>query len=138
MTAHDLDAVLALWSQTNGVGLNESDTPDQLQAYLDRNPGLSLIARDGTRLVAAVLCGHDGRRGYLNHLAVLPEYRGRGLGRQMVEKCLGALVAVGILKCNIFLYADNESGEQFWSRCGWTARSDLKVLQRKTLARGLV
>ena len=84
MTARDLDAVLALWGQTSGVGLNESDTPDQLRAYLDRNPGLSLIARDGTRLVAAVLCGHDGRRGYLNHLAVLPEYRGRGLGRQMV------------------------------------------------------
>jgi putative acetyltransferase len=137
MTAHDLDAVLALWGQTSGVGLNESDTPDQLRAYLDRNPGLSLIARDGTWLIAAVLCGHDGRRGYLNHLAVLPEYRSRGLGRQMVEMCLGALAALGILKCNIFLYADNEPGEQFWNRCGWAARCDLKVLQRKTLARGL-
>ena len=137
MTAHDLDAVLALWGQTSGVGLNESDTPDQLRAYLDRNRGLSVIARDGTRLVGAVLCGHDGRRGYLNHLAVLAEFRGRGLGRQMVETCLGALAALGILKCNVFLYADNEPGEQFWSRCGWMARSDLKVLQRKTLARGL-
>jgi len=136
MTAHDLDDVLALWSQTNGVGLNESDTPDQLRAYLDRNPGLSRVARDGTRLVAAVLCGHDGRRGYLNHLAVLPEYRGRGMGRQIVETCLGALTGLGILKCNIFLYADNEPGEQFWSRCGWTARSDLKVLQRKTTVQG--
>ena len=136
MTARDLEAVLALWGQTEGVGLNESDTPDQLRAYLDRNPGLSLIARDGTRLVGAVLCGHDGRRGYLNHLAVLPEYRGRGLGRQMVETCLAALAAMGILKCNIFLYADNEPGEQFWNRCGWTARSDLKVLQRKTSPQG--
>ena len=136
MTARDLDAVLALWGQTSGVGLNESDTPDQLRAYLDRNPGLSLIARDGTRLVGAVLCGHDGRRGYLNHLAVLPEYRGRGLGQQMVESCLGALAALGILKCNIFLYADNEPGQQFWSRCGWAARSDLKVLQRMTSSQG--
>jgi len=137
MTAHDLDAVLSLWGQTSGVGLNESDTPDQLRAYLDRNPGLSLIARDGTQLIAAVLCGHDGRRGYLNHLAVLPEYRGYGLGRQIVETCLGALAALGILKCNIFLCADNESGQRFWNRCGWTARSDLKVLQRKTTLQGL-
>ncbi len=136
MTAHDLDAVLALWGQTSGVGLNESDTPDQLRAYLDRNPGLSLIARDGTWLIAAVLCGHDGRRGYLNHLAVLPEYRGCGMGRQMVEKCLEALAALGILKCNIFLYADNEPGEQFWGRCGWMARNDLKVLQRMTSSQG--
>ncbi len=96
MTVHDLDAVLALWGQTSGVGLNESDTPDQLRAYLDRNPGLSLIARDGTRLVAAVLCGHDGRRGYLNHLAVVPEYRGRGLGRQMVGGILCNPVLAGI------------------------------------------
>ncbi len=136
MTVCDLEAVLALWGRTEGVGLNESDTPDQLRAYLDRNPGLSLIARDGTRLAGAVLCGHDGRRGYLNHLAVAPEYRGRGLGRQMVETCLGALGAMGILKCNIFLYAGNGPGERFWNRCGWTARSDLKVLQRKTSPHG--
>jgi putative acetyltransferase len=136
MTACDLEAVLDLWGQMQGVGLNESDTPAQLRAYLDRNPGLSLIARDGTRLVGAVLCGHDGRRGYLNHLAVLPEYRGRGLGRQMVERCLGALGAMGILKCNIFLYADNQPGERFWNRCGWMARNDLKVLQQKTFPRG--
>jgi putative acetyltransferase len=132
MTACDLDAVLGLWGQVEGVGLNESDTPDQLRAYLDRNPGLSLIARDGPRLVGAVLCGHDGRRGYLHHLAVLPEYRGRGLGRQMVETCLMELGTMGIFKCNIFLYADNEPGQRFWNRCGWIARNDLKVLQRKT------
>jgi len=132
MTAGDLLAALRLWGQTEGVGLNESDTPDQLRAYLNRNPGLSLIARVGSRLVGAVLCGHDGRRGYLNHLAVLPEYRGCGLGRQMVETGLDSLAAQGILKCNVFLYADNEQGERFWNRCGWSARNDLIVLQRKT------
>jgi ribosomal protein S18 acetylase RimI-like enzyme len=131
MTNCDLDAVLGLWTQTDGVGLNESDTPEQLRAFLDRNPGLSLVARDGLRLVGAVLCGHDGRRGYLHHLAVLSEYRGRGLGRRMVERCLAALAALQILKCNIFLYTDNGPGQQFWDRCGWAERSDLKVLQRK-------
>jgi putative acetyltransferase len=136
MTTADLNDVLVLWSTAEGVGLNESDTPDQLRAYLDRNPNLSLMARDGPRLVGAVLCGHDGRRGYLHHLAVLPEYRGRGLGRQMVEGCLAALGARGVLKCNIFLYADNEPGERFWNRCGWSARSDLKVLQRQTSSQG--
>jgi putative acetyltransferase len=136
MTACDLEAVLDLWGQTEGVGLNESDTPKQLRAFLDRNSGLSVIARDGPRLIGAVLCGHDGRRGYLHHLAVLPNYRGRGLGRQMAETCLAALGALGILKCNIFLYADNEPGERFWRQCGWSARSDLKVLQRKTSPQG--
>lgn len=132
LTTSDLHDVLALWSTTDGVGLNESDTPDRLRAFLDRNPGLSLIVRDGSRLVGAVLCGHDGRRGYLHHLAVVPEFRRGGLGRQMAEMCLASLAALGILKCNIFLYAENETGERFWNQCGWKARSDLVVLQRTT------
>jgi putative acetyltransferase len=130
MVQHDLESVLDLWSKTEGVGLNESDSPDDLRAYLVRNPGLSLIVRDGDRVVGALLCGHDGRRGYLHHLAVRPEYRKRGLGRQMVEACLAALTGIGIRKCNIFLYAHNEPGAQFWKRCGWSQRGDLQVLQR--------
>jgi GNAT superfamily N-acetyltransferase len=65
-------------------------------------------------------------------LAVLPEFRGHGFGRQMVQACLAALATLGILKCNVFLYADNEPGQKFWNRCGWAARNDLKVLQRHT------
>jgi N-acetylglutamate synthase len=130
MAERDFGNVLALWSDTDGVGLNESDTPDQLTLYLKRNPGLSLVARDNQRIVGAVLCGHDGRRGYLHHLVVAPDYRKRGLGRQMVAKCLASLHAIGIPKCNIFLYANNEQGERFWTCCGWSKRSDLQVLQR--------
>ena len=75
MTVDDLTAVTALWNSTEGVGINESDEPGQLRAFLERNPELSLVARDVSRLVGAVLCGHDGRRGFLYHLAVLPERR---------------------------------------------------------------
>ncbi len=132
MTEGDLESVLALWSATEGVGLNESDSPDGLRAFLQRNPSLSLVVTDGQQLIGAVLCGHDGRRGYLHHLAVRPEFRNHGLGRQMVETCLASLSGIGILKCNIFLYADNELGEQFWKRCGWSQRSDLQVRQRDT------
>ena len=131
MTENDLEAVLALWSETEGVGLNESDTLEHLRAYLDRNPGLSLVVRDGEQIIGAVLCGHDGRRGYLNHLAVRSEYRKRGLGSQMVETCLASLKNIGILRCNIFLFAGNELGDQFWKRHGWSQRSDLQVMQRK-------
>ena len=81
MDEADVPAVLELWRQTPGVGLNEGDDPAGLAAFSSRNPGLSLVARDAGRVVAAVLCGHDGRRGYLNHLAVRPEFRRHGLGR---------------------------------------------------------
>jgi N-acetylglutamate synthase len=139
MTDCDLEPLLQFWSRTEGVWLNESDTPEHLREFLGRNPGLSLVARDGHQITGAVLCGHDGRRGYLHHLAVAPGHRKQGLGRRLVEQCLAALSERGILKCNIFLYADNEPGALFWARCGWARRSDLVMMQhvcRKTHAEG--
>lgn len=97
MTPADFPEVLALWAATEGVGLNESDTPEQLAAYLQRNPGFSLVARDtGRRVVGAVLCGHEGRRGYLHHLAVAADQRGLGLGRRLTDTCLAELKRAGI------------------------------------------
>lgn len=133
MTAADCGAVLALWGRTDGVGLNEGDTREGITAYLARNPRLSLIARCEGELVAAVLCGHDGRRGYLHHLAVAPAFRRRGLGSALVQECLARLAAAGIEKCNLFVYADNDEGARFWTSHGWTERAELKVLSKRTL-----
>ena len=130
MTAADFDEVLRLWQNTEGVGLNESDTPEHLAAYLKRNPDLSFVARVQSEIVGAVLCGHDGRRGYLHHLAVAQTYRRQGAGRRLVETCLRELEKLGILKCNIFLFADNADGELFWRHNGWIDRADLRVMQK--------
>jgi ribosomal protein S18 acetylase RimI-like enzyme len=136
MSEDDIESVIALWNATSGVGLNESDSPAQLRLFLARNPGLSLIVRDGLRLVAAVLCGHDGRRGFLYHMAVLPEYRRRGLGGQLVDRCLAALAAEGILRCNALVLVDNDGGQEFWRRGGWFHRTDLILFQRPTTDEG--
>jgi ribosomal protein S18 acetylase RimI-like enzyme len=130
MTSHDMPDVLAFWLTIDGIGLNESDTTDCLDSYLWRNAGLSLVAREDGRLIGAILCGHDGRRGYLHHLAVAPSFRRRGLGTSLVEQCLARLAAIGIQKCNIFVYADNDDGSEFWRKIGWHDRTDLKLMQR--------
>jgi hypothetical protein len=73
----DYDTVLALWRSCEGIGLSDSDTREAIATYLARNPGLSLVATDADGvIVGAVLGGHDGRRGYLHHLAVAPAHRG--------------------------------------------------------------
>ena len=131
-TIDDFDAATSLWLVTEGVGLNESDTREGIASYLDRNPGLSLVAEIDSQIVGAVLCGHDGRRGFLNHLAVARSHRGCGLGRQLVEACLARLEPLGIPKCNIYLYADNDAGAAFWRHLGWRDRAELKVMQRET------
>ena len=130
MTIADFDAVLRLWQETEGVGLNESDTRENIAAFLARNPGLSRVAADGGKIVGAVLCGHDGRRGYLHHLAVAKARRKLGIGKLLVETCLADLARQGIPKCNIFLFADNAAGEAFWKHNGWNKRADLQVMQK--------
>ena len=130
MSIADYAAVLRLWQDTEGVGLNESDRHENIVLFLARNPGLSRVATDEAQIVGAVLCGHDGRRGYLHHLAVAQTHRKLGLGRQLVEACLADLAQQGISKCNIFLFADNAAGELFWRHNGWTKRPDLCVMQK--------
>jgi putative acetyltransferase len=87
MTIAEYDEVLALWQATEIMGLSEADSREGVAAYLQRNDGLSLLARHSGRLVGAVLCDHDGRRAYLHHLAVARDFRHRGIGRALVAIC---------------------------------------------------
>lgn len=134
MNGRDCKAVFALWRATEGIGLDDDcDTPRGLARYLKRNPGLSFVACDEDRLVGAVLSGHDGRRGYLHHLAVAGTHRRRGIGRALVARCLRSLAKQRIPKCNIFLFVSNAGGRAFWRHNGWKLRTDF-VLQKKTNA----
>lgn len=123
MQAADYDQVHALWLRTEG--LSRLETRDELNRYLERNPGLSQVASCDGRIVGAVLCGHDGRRGYLYHLAVERAHRGQGLARRLVARCLERLAEAGIGRCSLQVYSANESGREFWKRLGWTARTDV-------------
>lgn len=128
MTAGDYAAVIDLWNACEGVRANE--TPEELARILARNPGLCLVARSGKlssqqRLAAAILCCHDGRRGYLYHLGVHPDFRRQGLATELVDRCLAELARLGIRRCTIFLIRGNADGEAFWRKSGWRERVDL-------------
>lgn len=130
MKLSDFPAVSRLWRRTEGIGLNESDTRANIALYLERNPKMSFVARDRKSIIGAVLCGHDGRRGYLHHLAVAKSHRGKGLGKRLIDASFLALGRAGITRCNIYLFSDNTEGEGFWNHNGWNKRDDLKVLKK--------
>jgi putative acetyltransferase len=129
-TPQDTREALALWKVTPGIGISDADEPEKIAAYLERNPGLSFVARVEGRLVGAVLCGSDGRRGYLHHLAVTPEFRHQDIGTQLVDYCLEGLQTLGISKCHLFVFAGNAEGRAFWERVGWRLRTDLVILSK--------
>jgi ribosomal protein S18 acetylase RimI-like enzyme len=131
MTMEHYERVLTLWKATEGMGLSKADTPERIAQYLERNSGFSLVAFDEDGVLAgAALCGHDGRRGYLHHVAVRADRRGKGLGRLLVERCLDTLRAAGIDKCHLFVYGSNQTGRAFWSKTGWYERPELVLMSK--------
>ena len=90
MQVEDYESLMALWKRSDGVGLSGADSRESLEKFLQRNPGLSFVLKDRDRIAGSIMAGHDGRRGHLYHLSVLEEYRRRGWGRDLVERCIEA------------------------------------------------
>jgi ribosomal protein S18 acetylase RimI-like enzyme len=133
-TIADYEAAYALWQSMEGIGLSEADEKKNIAQYLARNPGLSFVAEDNGILVGALLGGSDGRRGFLNHLAVAQSHRRAGIGHALVEKSLVALAALGMRKCHIFVLARNRPGRRFWRKIGWQERTTLLVMSQDVIA----
>ncbi|MCD4829968.1 MAG: GNAT family N-acetyltransferase [Candidatus Cloacimonetes bacterium] len=131
MIIADYDEIYQLWSDTEGVPLNVSDSIASIEKYLRRNQHTSFVAKDmRNRVIGAILCGHDGARGYIRHLAVSAPHRNNGIGGKLVEKSLATLKAESIHKCTVFILVDNEGGEIFWEKGGWHLRSELKAMSK--------
>ncbi len=115
----DYNAALELWQRVEGLEIAEGDDRESIAYFLARNPGLSRVATDGTAIVGVALCGHDGRRGYIYHLAVDPAYQSRGLGKCLMDESLDGLRQLGLKRALILVANDNPRGRKFWSRHGW-------------------
>jgi ribosomal protein S18 acetylase RimI-like enzyme len=131
MTIDDYDDVRALWESSKGIEVSEMDSRECIARFLERNPGLSFVARDNDRLVGAVLCGHDGRRGYIDQLAVLMPHRRQGIGRSLVSRCLFHLMRLGIRRWNLFVFEDNQEAIAFWRKLGWAERVEMVPMSRQ-------
>lgn len=130
MKIDDYDKSYHLWCNTSGMGISSADSKDNIERFLFRNKGLSFVCRDKDNIIGTILCGHDGRRGYIYHVTVADEYRGRGLGQRLVETSLNSLRAEGIDKCHLFVFADNVIGNSFWTSTGWVKREDIFAYSR--------
>ncbi len=126
MTIEDYDSVFALWNTINGFAIRSvDDSKEGVERFLKRNPTTSVVAEVEGKIVGAILCGHDGRRGCLYHVCVHKDFRRRGVGKSMVVFCMEALKKEKINKVSLIAFTVNDIGNAFWNSIGWTRRLDL-------------
>lgn len=126
MTIEDYPAVKALWRSIRGFGIRSIDDSEEgVARFLNRNPGISVVAERDGEIVGAILCGHDGRRGCLYHVCVREDCRMQGIGKAMVVFCMEALKKEQINKVSLIAFTKNDVGNAFWKQIGWTKREDL-------------
>lgn len=126
MKIEDYDQVYKLWSKIKGFGIRSiDDSREGIERFLKRNPTTSVVAEEDGKIVGAILCGHDGRRGCFYHVCVDEEYRMRGIGKSMVVFAMEALKEEKINKVSLIAFTKNDIGNAFWKEIGWTKREDL-------------
>lgn len=131
MTTAHVARVIDLWNATEGLILTDTDNERDLDDFFRRNPNMSHVAIANNRIVGAVLCGHDGRRGYLHHLAVETSFRNQGIGRRLVHACLEKLREEAIGQCNLFVIDDHLAGKEFWQNDGWYEWPTIRLMSKK-------
>lgn len=126
MTIEDYDGVHDLWMSIKGFAIRSiDDSKEGVERFLKRNPTTSVVAVEDGKIVGGILCGHDGRRGCLYHVCVHRDYRMQGIGTAMVVFAMNALKEEAISKVSLIAFTENDIGNAFWKRIGWTQRLDL-------------
>ncbi|MGE8661351.1 GNAT family N-acetyltransferase [Bifidobacterium longum] len=127
MLPEDYEEAYALWERTPGMHLQSlNNTYGGIALLLSKNPDSCFVAVDGAgKVVATALGATDGRKGYLYHVAVDEQWRGKGIGTTLINRIYDVFKAIGIVKIGILVVADNIEGQEFWKKQGWNTRPDV-------------
>ena len=133
MTINDYKNVYKLWLSCNGIGLNNlDDSKSGIEKFLKRNPDTCFVALEENKIIGSILTGNDGRRGYIYHTAINPDYQRKGIGRKLVNTAVNALKDKDINKVALVVFKENSFGNEFWEKIGFSKRNDL-VYRNKTI-----
>ena len=128
----DYDGALKLWgSMEVGVQVGRSDTPEEIQRKLQRDPDLFLIAEENNVIVGTIIGGFDGRRGMIYHLAVQSNFREQGIGSLLLAEVEKRLKAKGCRKCYLLVTTDNTSAAQFYEQRDWNEMKNDRIFAKE-------
>ena len=112
MTLQDYQHVKQLWIDC-GLSEEHEDTIEDISSFLLSSQSAGYIANKNEKIEGVVLCGNDGRYGYIHHLAVSKLARNNGVGRSLVQSCLNFLQKRHVI---IMVRGNNVAGKEFWNR----------------------
>lgn len=125
------DFLIKFWEKIPGIGIGKGDEKENIEKFILKNQDLNFVAiNENDDIIASVMCGTDGRRGYIYHLAVDEMYRKKGIGTELVNKVLENLKKITIDKCHIFVFCINDDGIKFWEKIKWKKREDIFVFSK--------
>ena len=108
MKPEDYDQIYSMWQITSKRALSEADSRQGIEKYLARNPGMSMVAEIDGRIVGTVLAGHDGRRGFIHHMAVMPQFRRHGIGKKLAKAATDKIFEDGIDKIHSLIFFNSQ------------------------------
>ena len=121
------DDIISIWRKT-GISVGSTDTKEEIKRILDKNPQLFLVGKIDQKIIGVVVGGFDGRRGYVHHLAVDPDYQKRGYGTMIMDELNLRFRKLGVHKVHLFIEKYNKEVVSFYQKLGWEIRDDLIMM----------
>lgn len=127
----DIVAARALWDASGpGVQLSSSDTPDEIQKKLCRDPELFLVAEENGVLIGTVIGGFDGRRGMIYHLAVTRSHRGKGVATALMKELERRMKKKGCIRAYLMVVKGNYDAKKFYENLGWKVMTNVDTFAK--------
>lgn len=127
--ATDRQSVVALW-EACGLVTPGNEPGQDIDLKVAAQPELFFVGELDGDVVATVMAGYDGHRGWINYLAASPEHRGQGLGQMMMQHAEAELVKLGCPKINLQIREDNADVQAFYESLGYTVEARISLGKR--------
>lgn len=132
MVISDYPFIYSLWQKTPGMHLHSLDNSKTgIKRVIQRNPDLCYVAfNSNQKIIATIIGGTDGRKGYLYHVAVLKQYQRKHIASGLLKKVTQVFRQKGIKKIGLFVVKNNPKGKVFWQKLGYHERPDIVYLDQ--------
>jgi ribosomal protein S18 acetylase RimI-like enzyme len=120
----DVDSILLFWKEAAEDSDRPTDSPDAVGRVIQRDPDALVLATDHGLIVGSLVIGWDGWRCHLYRLAVLPDYRRRGIGSALLRRAEERFLAFGGARADAMVLDANDSAHALWSRAGYTRQGE--------------